>query len=207
MNKQFSYLALGDSYTVGELVPLYESFPYQLVQMLRTSNVNFIAPEIIAQTGWTTDELLLYLSKTALLTQYDLVTLLIGVNNQYRGREPYLFKPDFELLIQKAIKWANGSSKNVVVLSIPDWSVTPFAHEKNILEIASAIDEYNKICRESSKAMGVHFIDITTQQREFGHEKEFLAGDGLHPSGKEYKRWANAIKRVVCNNMGLTAPH
>ncbi len=207
MNKQYSYLALGDSYTVGELVPLYDSFPYQLVQMLRKSKVNFMAPEIIAQTGWTTDELLLHISKTSLLTQYDLVTLLIGVNNQYRGREPHLFKPDIELLIQKAIKWTNGSSKNVVVLSIPDWSVTPYAQERNILEIASAIDEYNKICRELSKAMDVHFIDITTQQRKFGHEKEFLTGDGLHPSGKEYERWAYAVKDVVCNNMRLTTTH
>src|SRR5580658_7397742 len=127
LKMSYSYLALGDSYTIGEGVPLYESFPCQTVQLLRTSGESFAAPEIVARTGWTTDELIGAIAGTQLLPHYDFVSLLIGVNNEYRGRDLAEYEIQFELLLQQAIGLAGASPDYVFVLSIPDWSVTPFA--------------------------------------------------------------------------------
>jgi len=192
----YTYLALGDSYTIGEQVPLYESFPYQTVQLLRNqfgSQHQFLAPEIIAKTGWTTDELSAQISATTFLPQYDFVSLLIGVNNQYRGRSVDNFKPEFEALLNKAIAFAGGNSQHVFVISIPDWSKTPFAADRDILLIAKEIDDYNNACKEITLAHHCHFIDITTSQRADSHLEEFIAEDKLHPSGKEYAKWAELL--------------
>ena len=192
----YTYLALGDSYTIGEQVPLHESFPYQTIQLLRNHFGNqhqFIAPEIVAKTGWTTDELSAQISATTFFKQYDFVSLLIGVNNQYRGRSVENFKPEFEDLLEKAIAFAGGNSQHVFVISIPDWGVTPFAAERDIHKIAEEIDDYNKACNEIALAHRCHFIDITTSQRADGTNPDFLAGDGLHPSGKECAKWAKLL--------------
>jgi len=200
----YSYLALGDSYTIGELVPLHESFPYQTIQLLRkklATSVQFIAPEIIAKTGWTTDELEQQLSKTTLLPKYDIVSLLIGVNNQYRGRELENYEQEFEQLLIKAIALAGGNSNSVFVLSIPDWGVTPFAKENDSKKIAQEIDVYNQSCENLTIKKGCHFINITDAQREDGAKDNFLASDGLHPSGNEYAKWAIQLKDAIINEL------
>lgn len=192
-----TYLALGDSYTVGEQVAIYESFPYQLVQMLRNEGVKIHAPEIVAKTGWTSDELIEHIIHTKLLEHYDLVTLLIGVNNQYRKRPVSDFLPELELLVTKAVRFAGGKPEHVIMLSIPDWGVTPFAKDRNAKEIAEEIDSYNEACRKAANTAGVHFIDITKSQRKDGATDAFLAGDGLHPSQKEYQKWAEVLLKKV----------
>jgi lysophospholipase L1-like esterase len=196
----YSYLALGDSYTIGEQVPLHESFPYQAVQLLRNQLGNqheFLAPEIIAKTGWTTDELSAQIAKTVFLKQYDIVSLLIGVNNQYRGRSVDNFKPEFEDLLKKAIAFAGGNPQHVFVIGIPDWGVTPFAEGRDRNQIAIEIDQYNKASEDIASQHHCHFIEITTSQRADSHLEEFIAEDKLHPSGKEYAKWAGLLAGQV----------
>jgi len=204
----YSYLALGDSYTIGEQIPFAENFPNQVVQILRESGLAFYAAEIIAKTGWTTDELSNAIENTTTLENYDIVTLLIGVNNQYRGRSANEFKIEFEHLLQKAIQFSGNRPYHVVVLSIPDWGVTPFAEARlpdgqgrDRKQVAKEIDLYNDICKKSAGAFKANFINITTSQREDGSKAEFLAGDGLHPSGKEYKKWAVELADIILKSL------
>ena len=201
---KYTYLALGDSYTIGELVPIRHSFPYQTVQLLRQISNNkyeFLSPEIIAQTGWTTDELMASMLDTDFLNKYDVVSLLIGVNNQYRGRELENYEKEFEQLLMKAIALAGGKSNSVFVLSIPDWGVTPFAKENDSKKIAQEIDVYNQSCENLTIKKGCHFINITHAQREDGDKDNFLASDGLHPSGNEYAKWAIQLKDAIINEL------
>ncbi|KIC91814.1 SGNH/GDSL hydrolase family protein [Flavihumibacter sp. ZG627] len=188
-----NYLALGDSYTIGEQVSIFESFPYQLVQLLRAEGECFSAPEIVAKTGWTTDELQQGINNTRLLPGYDLVTLLIGVNNQYRGRTADNYEVEFLNLLDQAIRFAGNHPGNVVVLSIPDWGVTPFAAGRNRDAISKEIDVFNRINREKSRLMKVHYADITAGTREASTDHSLLANDGLHPSVKDYARWAKIV--------------
>lgn len=201
-----TWLALGDSYTIGEQVPLHESFPYQALQLLRQTapgaesrqeGWQYAAPEIIAKTGWTTDELNDHINQCIFSDPYDIVTLLIGVNNQYRGRNWYEFKIEFMHLLQRAIDFAGGNNNNVFVLSIPDWGITPFAKDRDTQRIAIEIDKYNEMCKLVSEELKCHYIDITTSQRADGVKAEFLAADGLHPSGKEYAKWAEKLAESV----------
>ena len=193
----YSYLALGDSYTIGEQVSFADNFPNQTVQILRKSGLAFYAAEIIAKTGWTTDELSNAIEHTITLEDYDIVSLLIGVNNQYRGRSATEFKIEFEHLLQKAIQFSGNRPYRVVVLSIPDWGVTPFADGRDRKQVAKEIDMYNDVCKKSVAAFKANFINITTSQREDGSKTEFLASDGLHPSGKEYKKWAAELADAI----------
>lgn len=191
-----TYLALGDSYTIGEQIPIYESFPYQLVQLLRASKVEISAPEIIAKTGWTTDELIAGISEQELLFSYDYITLLIGVNNQYRG----LSAEDFSIKFRELVYIAKGlCSKHtqLITLSIPDWGRTPFAEGKDRDKIGEDIDAFNHICREISADNGITFINLTESYRKDVSNPEFVAPDGLHPSGKEYAKWAGEIFRLL----------
>jgi hypothetical protein len=208
----YSYLALGDSYTIGEQVPLAESFPYQAVQLLRKTAISdegsadqpphvFAAPEIIAKTGWTTDELIEAVGHTIFLPKYDIVSLLIGVNNQYRERPVHEFKKEFEVLLQMAIQFAGGIAKNVYVLSIPDWGVTPFAAGRDRQKIATEIDVYNDVCKKTALAFKTSFINITDAQRTDNNDDGFVAPDGLHPSGKEYKKWAAKLSQLILSNL------
>jgi lysophospholipase L1-like esterase len=193
----YSYLALGDSYTIGEQVLLAQSFPYQTVQLLRQKGFQFYAPEIIATTGHTTDELENSIVSTQLLPAYKVVSLLIGVNNQYRGRSVENFEEEFDKLLQKAIHFAEGNPNFVFVLSIPDWGVTPFAADRDIKKIAIEIDQYNAVCKRVAQKYQVNFIDITTLQRVDGYKDYYLAADKLHPSGLEYAKWATVLSRQI----------
>lgn len=193
----YSYLALGDSYTIGEGVPVYESFPYQAVQMLRNAGHAFHAPEIVAKTGWTTDELSAGIANTRFLTRYDFVSLLIGVNNQYRGRSVDEYESQFEDLLKLAVQLAGGDVSRVIVLSIPDWGATPFAADRDREKIAKEIDEYNAVNKRTALQYGVHYIDITQGTREAANDESMLAADKLHPSGKEYRRWAMVMSGII----------
>jgi lysophospholipase L1-like esterase len=194
MTKHYhSWLAFGDSYTIGEAVPLHESFPYQALQLLRKSGLHFHAPEIVAKTGWTTFELAEHLLHTRLNDQYDVVTLLIGVNNQYRGLPLEDYQSDFEFLLRKALHFASNKTERVIVVSIPDWGTTPFAADRDRNKIAAEIDAYNVAKKALAEKYEVHFIDITTSQRAEGDNSEFVASDKLHPSGKEYAKWAEKV--------------
>lgn len=195
--EKYSYLALGDSYTIGEMVLQAENFPQQTVSILNSEGLHFDPPRIVAQTGWTTDELEAGIHEAIkhglLLPAYDFVSLLIGVNNQYRGRSAENYKQEFEGLLQKAIAFAGGKPDHVTVLSIPDWGVTPFANGRDREQIAREIDELNAVNRKLAARYHVHHIDITAWTREAANDSSLLAADGLHPSGKEYARWAEKL--------------
>lgn len=195
--KKYYYLALGDSYTIGESVAAPDNFPNQVYAMMKNDTVNFQLPRIIAQTGWTTDELEggIVAANTAepLRSSYDFVSLLIGVNNQYRSSPVASYRPGFEELLRKAIRYAGDRPDRVVVLSIPDWSVTPFASGRDSVKVAMEIDAYNAANKQIALQYNVHYINITPWTREVATDNTLLAADGLHPSGKEYKRWAERV--------------
>ena len=195
--KTLSYLALGDSYTIGEGVELSDRYPMQLVQEWnRTAKKPFASPLIIAKTGWTVDELEAGIQATPTAAEgYDLVTLLIGVNNQYRGRSVESFAVDFEKMLQRAISFARGKKKRVVVLSIPDWGVTPFAISKGVdpAQVAEGIDAYNETKKAICAKNGVKFIDITSEYRIAGALPEGVVEDQLHPSKLIYKKWMDKL--------------
>ncbi len=194
-----SYLALGDSYTIGESVPLHESFPYQTVQLLRNAKQLFYAPEIIAKTGWTSAELADHLLHTKLNEQYDYVSLLIGVNNQYRGLSLSDFETDFEFLLHKAIHLTGNKPGRVIVLSIPDWGFTPFAKDKDQLLISKEIDSFNKVCANAAIKAKTHFINITDETRAEKNNLKSVAKDLLHYSGSTHLRWAEKLTAVIIN--------
>ena len=193
----YSYLALGDSYTIGEQVLLSESFPYQTVQLLRQNNLSFFAPEIIAKNEWTTDELQNEIDKTLFLKKYDFVSLLIGVNNQYREKNLDEYKVQFEQILQKAISYSGNNLKNVFVLSIPDWGTMPFAKDRNLIKIAEEIDVYNDSCKIITQKLGCIFLDITQSQRIDSNDPKMIAADGLHPSALQYTKWAQKLAAAI----------
>ena len=199
--KQRSFLALGDSYTIGESVPIYESFPYQTVQLLRNKGLSVHAAEIMAKTGWTTDELMAGIERTSFEKSYDIVTLLIGVNNQYRGKDPLVYEKEFEKLLNKAIAFAGGNKQHVFVLSIPDWGATPFAASRDRVKIGSAIDQFNVINRKITEKAGIAYVSITEGSREATSNALLVAKDGLHPSGLEYGKWAKKLADVILQSI------
>jgi lysophospholipase L1-like esterase len=199
--KQRSFLALGDSYTIGESVPIYESFPYQTVQQLRTKGMNVHAAEIIAKTGWTTDELMAGIERTTFEKSYDIVTLLIGVNNQYRGKDLLEYEKEFEKLLNKAIAFAGGNKQHVFVLSIPDWGATPFAASRDRIKIRKEIDEFNAINKKITDTAGIAYVSITEGSREASSNALLVAKDGLHPSGLEYGRWAKKLADAILQSI------
>lgn len=192
-----SLLCLGDSYTIGESIPLQESFPYQTVQLLRSSGLHFHAPEIIAQTGWTSFELADHLINWKLNESYDFVCLLIGVNNQYRGLPITDFAGDLEYLIKKAIHLANKRSDHVIVLSIPDWTITPFAEKQHKTGLSKEIDAYNELCKMMTAKYHTQFLDITTESRKAGKDRSLVAADHLHYSAKAYALWAKKLYDIL----------
>ena len=229
LGMKYSYLALGDSYTIGEQVTFEQNFPNQTVDLLRKTpsavvnpdgglkenknqtaagadsprqGLQIATPQIIAQTGWTTDELDAAITAAAVTKQFDIVSLLIGVNNQFRGRSVSNFKIEFGHLLQRSIQFAGNKPNHVFVLSIPDWGVTPFAEGRNRKQIAAEIDAYNLVCESGAKQFETHFINITLSQRKDGNKDEFLAPDKLHPSVKEYAKWAIKLSEAIKNEFG-----
>jgi len=192
---QLSYLALGDSYTIGEAVPQDQSFPYQLAATANLQALKIGKPTIVATTGWTTNELQAAIKSTSLQPKYDIVTLLIGVNNQYRGYSIDTYRTEFKDLLQTAISYAGGNTAHVFVVSIPDWGATPFGKQsgRNIAEIAKEIDAFNAVNREETLKRSVSYTDITSASRNAATDGTLVAGDGLHPSGKMYQDWAAHI--------------
>lgn len=195
--KAYTYLALGDSYTIGEKVEAKDNFPNQVVALLNEKKIIFQPAKIIAQTGWTTDELQSAIKKTKLQRRYDFVTLLIGVNNQYRGRKTVDYIPEFESLLKQAIRFAGNDTNHVIVLSIPDWGVTPFAEDRDRMQIAKDIDEYNAASELIAAKYKVQYINITKSTREAAKDVSLLTSDGLHPSGKEYAKWAKEVAAFI----------
>lgn len=188
--KSFTYLALGDSYTIGEHVALYESFPYQTVQLLRKAGHNFNAPEIIARTGWTTDDLKKGIRNTIFQTSYDVVSLLIGVNDQYSKKDLREYVTNFELLLKQAISFAADKATHVFVLSVPDWSGTPYAEKENRPGVTEEINAFNAENKKIALRYKVHYIPVTQSLAEIHLDPTWLASDLLHPSGKEYGQWS-----------------
>ena len=185
------FLALGDSYAIGEGVAESERWPVQLAHALGID-----PPEIMARTGWTTDELAAAMAQHAFHPPYDLVTLLIGVNNQYRGRDLANYRNEFRALLDRAIELAGGRPQRVVVVSIPDWGVTRFGREggRDTAQIAREIDQYNAANAEISRSSRVHYVDVTTRARA---DPDLVVDDGLHPNGAAYRRWSDAILPVA----------
>lgn len=185
------YLALGDSYTIGESVPEDGRWPVQLAAALRARGVAVAEPRIIATTGWTTDELSAAMDAAEPLGQWEFVSLLIGVNNQYRGRAVDEYRVEFAALLERAIALAGGRPGRVLVLSIPDWGVTPFGQGsgRDTARIAVELDAYNAAAAAECAARGVAFVDITPASRSPGDQPERIADDGLHPSAVAYADW------------------
>ncbi|UOE50162.1 SGNH/GDSL hydrolase family protein [Mucilaginibacter sp. SMC90] len=190
-----TYLALGDSYTIGQSVPPEQAFPNQLANQLSGFKIN--APTIIARTGWTTDQLIEAIDKSDIKNNtYDMVTLLIGVNDQYGGLSQENYRIKFEQVLNTAIKFAGGIPEHVFVLSIPDYGVTPFAHGNDAV-IGPEIDQFNDINRKISASAKVNYVEITVISKLAANDLTLLASDGLHPSGKMYGMWVDKLKADV----------
>lgn len=186
-------LALGDSYTIGEGVAEADRWPVRLAAMLRARGLSVGAPRIVARTGWTTDELSAGIDGARPDSNYDLVTLLIGVNNQYRNRGEQEYRTEFKALLARAIAFARGKSSRVIVVSIPDWGVTPFANGRDRPAISRAIERFNAINREEASTAGVAYADITPLSRRAAADPSLVAADGLHPSAAMYASWLDVI--------------
>ena len=190
-----TYLALGDSYTIGEGVAENERWPNQLTAMLRRNGLALDEPDIVARTGWTTDELSAAMDAHAFHPPYALVTLLIGVNNQYRGRDLDNYRVEFKALLERAIALAGGDARHVIVVSIPDWGVTRFGKSsgRDTSEIARQLDAYNAANAQIATMLHCGYVDVAAISRQGGDRAESLVADGLHPSAAMYKRWTEAI--------------
>lgn len=193
-----TWLALGDSYTIGEGVAAAERWPAQLVAPLRRAGVAIGDPQILARTGWTTDELAAAMDAAAFAPPYALVTLAIGVNDQYRGRPVEGYRRQFGALLVRAAALAGGQATRIIVVSIPDWGVTPFAarEQHDAAQIAQAIDAFNGAAAALAREQGARWVDVTSISRAPAARTE-LAADGLHPSGAQYARWVAAIAPVA----------
>lgn len=193
-----TYLALGDSYTNGQSVPGTECFPVQTIKLLRQQNIDVTNPDIIAETGWTTANLLVSLNNNPPPKKtYSFVSLLIGVNNQYQGKSLDEYKAQFDELLARAVSYAGNNKNHVFVISIPDYSFTPFARDLDTAKIAEEIDAFNAANKNISLNFGVHYIDITSISREVKNNPDLIAGDGLHPSGNQYKKWSRLLAAMI----------
>lgn len=184
-----TYLALGDSYTIGEMVNEYDRWPVQLVTHLNKSGHQFEQAKIIAKTGWRTDELAKAIKYENIEEQFDLVSLLIGVNNQYQGKSLEEFSREFNSLLKEAISRCKTENKGVFVVSIPNYGVTPFGQTLNPKKITKELIEFNKICKQTCADYGVLFINITDLSEEAKNDISYVAKDKLHPSGRMYNLW------------------
>jgi lysophospholipase L1-like esterase len=192
----FRYLALGDSYTIGESVASKHRWPHQLATLLEAEGIRTDVT-IIARTGWTVDELWKGIQAEPPQGTYELVTLLIGVNDQYRGYPLDGYREDFRFMLGKAIDYAGGDPNKVVVLSIPDWGFTPFAATGDTEPISQQIDEFNTVNLAETKNAGAQYVDVTIISRMGMDDFDLIAGDRLHPSGKMYTMWAEKVLPIA----------
>lgn len=192
-NDSITFLALGDSYTEGTSELQRNGWPAQLVSLLNKKKIPVTSPKIVAKAGWTTTDLIRQIDSENLNSNYKLVSLLIGVNNQYQGLPLETFKAEFPALLETAIRLANNNPNNVFVLSIPDWSVTPFARFKDKEKITEELMTYNSIIEDVANQYNVQFIEITNLSKKAAFNRSLIASDSLHPSGKMYKTWAKKI--------------
>jgi hypothetical protein len=203
-NQELKYLAIGDSYTIGEGVKEEERYPNQLTELLRDQGLHFGEPKIIAKTGWTTDELQAGIISAGIEGQeFDLVTVLIGVNNQYRGRDVEEYRQQLQELLAAAIVFAKKNKDRVLVLSIPDWGVTPFAVEKGVdqKKVSEAIDRFNTVKAETAKKMGLRYLNITNHYRMPENGQMMVVEDKLHPSKEIYNYWATSASKIIIGEM------
>ncbi|MGY0504907.1 SGNH/GDSL hydrolase family protein [Luteimonas sp. e5] len=187
-----AYLALGDSYSIGEGVDAADAWPFQLAAALRQLNLPLRDPRIIATTGWTTDELAHALDEAAPEPGgWDLVSLQIGVNDQYRGRALPEFATGFDALLQRATRLCRHGARGVLVLSIPDWGGTPFAARegRDPAQVSRQLDDYNAHIDTVCRAHGICLVDVTAASRTFADDADMLVADGLHPSARQYAHW------------------
>ena len=198
IHEEVKLLALGDSYTIGESVAASSRWPIQLVDSLQKRGVDCLQPKIIATTGWRTDNLSHAISKAKFKKEetYNLVSLLIGVNNYYQGKSVESYAPEFEELLKTAIKLAGGEKSSVFVLSIPDYGYTPFGKEKQE-SISAGIDAYNAVNKSITEKYGIKYFNITDISRRGLSEADLVASDGLHPSEKMYSQWVELILEDV----------
>jgi len=192
------YLALGDSYTIGEGAPVADRWPVQLATLAGAEGLALASPDIIARTGWTTAELQEAIAASGNhRTDYGLVSLLIGVNNQYRGQSVDLYRAQFRQLLATAVGYAGGRAGRVVVLSIPDWGQTPFAHDRDPAQIAREIDQFNAVAQAECQAAGVAYVPITDLTRAAAGDARQFTTDGLHYTGLQMQQWASRVLPVV----------
>jgi len=195
-SKPARWLALGDSYTIGEGVAAEDRWPHRVFESLRAAGARLEPPRILATTGWTTAELMAAMEHERLWPareRFELVSLMIGVNDQYRGRDAGEFAPLFAQCLERAVALAGGDAGRVVVASVPDWGVTPFAGGRDRGAIARAVDEYNKAEQDVVRKRGARWCDVTTLSRRHGSDTAYLAGDGLHPGAAAYRAWAGVL--------------
>lgn len=201
------YLALGDSYTIGEGVEAHARWPVQLAHALRNDGLDIAEPRLIATTGWTTAELAAAVRDAQPLGHWGFVTLGIGVNDQYRGHSAASYREDLARLLDTAMALAAGRNDRVMMLSIPDWGVTPFARDegRDAADVGAQIDAFNTIAQRLCEVRRIAFVDITRASREDGGRDALLAGDGLHPSAAMYSRWTALALPVAHRLLGETA--
>jgi len=196
------FLALGDSYTIGQSVSVSENWPAQFASALANKGFNVSEVKIIAQTGWRTDNLKNAITQQQPLIGYNLVSLLIGVNNQYQGGNIQTYMQEFEELLTTAIQLSGNSPEHVFVLSIPDYAYTPFGKGNPL--ISSQINQFNVINGQIAENYKVKYIDITPISRNGLTQPDLVASDGLHPSGKMYSLWVQEIMKSVEKEVGIT---
>ncbi|MEJ8801490.1 SGNH/GDSL hydrolase family protein [Pontibacter sp. H249] len=189
-NNAYTYLALGDSYTIGESVAEADRWGVLLAGLLRENGLDVGNPYTIARTGWTTSELSSAIKKEGLTQEFDLVSLMIGVNNQYRKQSINTYRSEFRELLQKSISLTKGDPANVIVLSIPNWGTTPYGSNFNREQIAEEIAAFNAVAADEAQKAGVTFINITPLSEKAAEDRSLVANDGLHYSGKMHLEWA-----------------
>ena len=204
-----AFLALGDSYTIGESVRESERWPVQLVARLHEHGIALDPPRIVARTGWTTDELSAAMDDSTFAPPYALVTLMVGVNNQFRGRDVHEYREQFDALLARAIRLAGNDATRVIVLSIPDWGATPFGHAngRDLAQVSAQIDAFNAAARAETSTRGAVWVDVTPVSREVTQHPELAAHDGLHPSAAMYARWVELVLPVAMAALRASTSH
>ena len=191
----YSFIALGDSYTIGEGVNEDERWPNQFVDVAYENGVDFDQPMIIAETGWKTYDLLNAINQTNFTKKYDYISLLIGVNNQFNSRPIYEFEEDLNKLMDE-MKWIKKNDGNIIIISIPDWGYTPFGQSNDMSDISEKINLFNSSLRKFASTNDLKYVDVTEISRRAINEPDLITNDNLHPSGIMYLEWAKKIYNI-----------